>query len=160
MGLFGEEAIFNMTDDIRSISLNVCKIKNHYGYWAKKEGINYYKLLALYVIYETGGCSQSHIMNLYGIPKQTINNIVNGLLADSIVSVEVDQTHKRKKIISFTEYGLDYAKNILKPLLNIEDTVAEQMGKEQVEKLAELFDLFERTVAEIMHGGKGNETKS
>lgn len=143
-----------MTDDIRSISLNVCKIKNHYGYWAKKEGINYYKLLALYVIYETGGCSQSHITNLYGIPKQTINNIVNGLLADGIVSVEVDQTHKRRKIISFTKHGLDYAKNILNPLLNIEDTIAEQMGKENVEKLAELFNLFEKTVEKTMHGGK------
>lgn len=149
-----------MPDDIRSISLNVCKIKNHYGYWAKKEGINYYKLLALYVIYETGGCSQSYIMNLYGIPKQTINNIVNGLLADGIVLVEVDETHKRKKVISFTEKGLAYARKILNPLLSIEDMVAEQMGKEQVKKLAELFDLFEMTVSKTMRGGKENERKA
>ena len=145
---------------IRNISLNVCKIKNHYSNWAKKEGINYHKLLALYVIYETGGCSQSHIMNLYGIPKQTINNIVNGLLADNIVTIEVDQTHKRKKIISFTENGLNYAKNILNPLLNMEDMIAGQMGKEQVKKLAGLFELFERTASKIMHGGKENQTKA
>lgn len=99
-----------MPDDIRKISLNVCKIKNHYGNWAKKSGISYYKLLTLYVIYETGGCSQSYIMNLYGIPKQTINNIVNGLTADGIVSVETDQNHKRKKVKSYTEKGLAYAK--------------------------------------------------
>ncbi len=137
-------------DEVRQVSLDICKIKSHYGRWAARKGIHYHKLLVMYVIYESNECSQSEIMQLYGIPKQTINNIIKGMIQDGLIECIADQNGSRKKQVKYTEKGNAYASIILNPLLEMEDCVAKKMGEMQMSHLTNLLGSFERYIGEYV----------
>ncbi len=137
-------------DAIRTASTDICLIKNLYSKWAKKKGVNYQKLLTLYVIYEMGACTQSDIVNYYGIPKQTINKITGLLMDSGMIVMEPNENEGRQKIMKYTEAGEEYAKSILEPLICLEDKVAAMLGEDNTRKLAELMDLYKEYMSEAL----------
>lgn len=95
----------------------------------KKKGINYHRLMVLYIIYKSDFCTQKQIMSMYDIAKQTINNIINSLVKKGLVTLDSNEKHHKEKLIQYTEKGIQYAENILHPLLSTEDAVAEKWEK-------------------------------
>lgn len=126
-------------NEIKDVSLAVCQLKSLYTQWAKEHSINYNKLLVLYVVYETRLCTQKQIIDKYGIPKQTVSNIISGLLKDGYVDVTKSRKYHREKLIELTDEGVKYAEGILLPFIRLEERIGAQMGVDAVDTLARLL---------------------
>lgn len=102
-----------------------------YMRFAKICGINHYTIQILYLLYHMNVRTQKDIVDLFGLPKQTVNTIVNQLVAKDYISFSIDTKDKRGKIISFTPSGKEYAEKLTTPLWQCETNVLQKMGDEK-----------------------------
>ena len=79
--------------------------------------------------------TQKNIVDLFGLPKQTVNTIVNQLATNGYISFAVDTKDRRGKIISLTPDGKKYAEKLTAPLLQCETNVLQKMGSDKVSLL-------------------------
>ena len=117
-------------EQIEAINSTMNRINELYAKWAKKHGLNYNSLMIIYAMYEMKICTQKQICNEWMMPKQTVNSIFMELRDKGYLIFETDSTDKRERRARFSDTGLQYAKNILEGLLQIEENVMKKMGKE------------------------------
>ncbi|WZL80334.1 helix-turn-helix domain-containing protein [Vallitaleaceae bacterium 9-2] len=135
---------------IKAVTTAMSRTNELYGYWAKKEGLNYNSLAILDAINTSEICTQKKICDEWLIPKQTVNTICKELLENRYIYFEENSADKRSKIIKLTTDGQNYVDGLLGGLYQIEEKVMEKMGKEMCEwfvKCTETYyTLFEREV--------------
>lgn len=89
---------------------------------ALKFGLSDSALLILYTICHNGdSCLLSDITHTSGASKQTIHSALHKLEADEIVYLET--LGQRKKIVSLTEKGKDFASHTVQKVLDIENEI-------------------------------------
>lgn len=113
-----------------------------YTKWAQKHNLNYSMFIVCYIIYMEDTVTQKKISHDCEIPKQTVNNVITTLKQEAYIKLEPGNTDKREKKISFTEKGLQYATEMLRPIFKIEEQIVQKMGKERMKMLVELTCLF------------------
>lgn len=96
----------------------------------------------LYAIYMEEGQTQKQIADGYGIPPQTVNNVVLEMQKNGHVVLEEDEKDKRRKKIKFTEKGREFAKEKIGTILNLEKKAISAMGIENYKKIVELQELY------------------
>ena len=96
----------------------------------------------LYAIYMEEGQTQKQISDGYGIPPQTVNNIVLEMQKNGHVILAEDEKDKRRKKINFTQKGLDFAKEKIGIIISLEEKAISDMGIENYKKFVELQELF------------------
>ncbi len=96
----------------------------------------------LYAIYMEEGQTQKQISDGYGIPPQTVNNVVLEMQKNGHVVLEEDEKDKRRKKIKFTEKGQEFAKEKIGTILNLEKKAISAMGIENYKKIVELQELY------------------
>lgn len=96
----------------------------------------------LYAIYMEECQTQKQISDDYGIPPQTVNNIVLEMQKNGHIVLEEDQKDKRRKQIKFTEKGMEFAKEKIGTILNLEKKAISVMGIDNYKKIVELQELF------------------
>lgn len=124
-----------------------------YAEWNKLHGINRYVSIIVYMLAYSDISTQRELSLCYNMPKQTVNNVVNQLKGEGYITLVQDENDRRSKRIILTEEGKKYADKIVKPLIEFEESVLEEMGEERVKiminTLKEYADLFEKKMKNL-----------
>lgn len=96
----------------------------------------------VYALYMEGSQTQKQISAGYGIPPQTVNNIVLALQKKGIVALEENPADRRSKIVKFTQAGEDFAKKQIGAVVAFEKKSISRMGIENYKKMVELQELM------------------
>lgn len=113
-----------------------------YVKWAEENKVNYYELLILYALETYEVMTQKAMGDLYGLPKQTVNNVIRELKKEGRVILKPGEKDKREKQVSLTDSGGEYAKNLLSPLYRIEERVCDKIGRERLVQMTETSELY------------------
>lgn len=138
---------------IKSITSAVDRTDYLYAKWSKCHGENSYVSEIMYMIYASGIKRQRDIVEHYGMPKQTVNTVIIGLLKKGYIKLLPDENDKRGKIIQLTESGKKYANQIVTPLLNCEKKVLEEMGEDRVKFMIETMNQYADLLEQYMNEG-------
>lgn len=115
-----------------------------YEKWAASRGLSSNGVLVLMALSETlEPCTQKQIGLQWGLPKQTVNNILREFLKKGYVALTAMPDDKRNKAIHLTEAGRTFAGDILEELHRKEARVAASIG---LDKLRDLNDTLARFV--------------
>ncbi|WP_207636552.1 MarR family winged helix-turn-helix transcriptional regulator [Desulfitobacterium hafniense] len=119
------------------------RLTNLYIKWAEKHNINYNTLTVLYILkMEKDLITQKQISYKYQIPKQTVNNVIKALNNDGYVTLVTEEKDKREKKIFLSEKGLEFSKELLFPLFEIEERVVRKIGDEMTQQLINSLSTF------------------
>lgn len=130
-------------------------INRLYANWARDHGMTYHSLYTLYAIYENeDGCTQKKICEEWLMPKQTVSSILKDFEKKGYLFFEADVKDKRNKRIRLTDQGAVYARQILGPLYEVENTVMERMHDDSRVMMIELNDQYYRLLEEEMQRDK------
>lgn len=138
---------------IRAITAVTNRTNYLYEKWNKCHGINNYVSLVIYMLAYSDISTQRELSACYGMPKQTVNNVINQLKNEGYITLIPDETDKRSKRIALTEAGRKYAEKTVAPLVECEESVLKEMGGERVrmmiDTLTEYADLFEKRLKNL-----------
>ncbi len=129
----------NLIKLIREINKNISIGNRIYGSFASNEGVNLIEHPILYSLLIFENLSQKDIADEYGLPKQTVNNIIKRLENDKLVELKTSEKDKRKKIISLTVKGKEYVNDKLGHIIERENKAASIVGEEKLNKLNDLL---------------------
>lgn len=120
---------------IRLVNSALSSTLDLYRIWAKKNKLNYNSLLVLYTLYDFKTCTQKQICDWWALPKQTVHGILFDFEKKGYILITPNEENKRERLITFTPKGSDFACEILKPLLQMEENVMEELGEELINQL-------------------------
>lgn len=127
---------------IKAITCVVNRTDYLYEKWAKQQSVNIYVSMVLYMLRAAEIHTQKEIADIYGMPKQTVNTVINELHKKGHITLIPDENDKRSKIIKLTTEGIQYADSIVNSLLNCEKNVLAKMGEERVEMLIDTMNQY------------------
>jgi len=127
---------------IYEVEAALCKISSGYSIWANKKGIDPFRLDIYSGLVNIENPTQKLIAEKYYLPKQSVNNVVTGLVKKGMVSFKANPKDKREKIILLTKEGRSYLEECLKPENNLNKSVLKNLGKEKVEQLYKLLNEY------------------
>ena len=116
-------------------------IEKFYEDYAKSVGLTYMSLTVLEIIYHASKpitqkeiCEESHYI------KQMVNTIVKNFNENGYVEFTEVPEDRRNKYVLFTESGKEYADNILKPLIEMEERAIMVLSDAEREKMLEMLE--------------------
>lgn len=101
---------------LTGVNAGIIKIRGAYAAWCRQNGVNYHEMLILYSLYIDDIRTQKAISQAYGVPKQTINNLIRALQEKGYLTLAPNASNRQERILTLTESGLRYAESILLPL--------------------------------------------
>lgn len=113
-----------------------------YVKWAASHGVNYYEMLIFYALDINGPMTQKAISDYYGLPKQTIHNVIRNLQEKNEIVLMANEKDKREKSVTLTAAGKMHSEKALAPLYHIEECVCKKIGQEKLVQMIETSDLF------------------
>lgn len=116
----------------KELNAVINRIDRLYMRFAKICGANHYTVQILYILAYSDVKTQKDIVDLYGLPKQTVSTIINQLVVNGYVSLSADLKNKRSKIISLTTEGQKHAEKLTEPVVRCEINVLQKMGDDKV----------------------------
>lgn len=129
----------NLIKLIREINKNISIGNRIYGSFASNDGVNIIEHPILYSLLIFENLSQKDIADEYGLPKQTVNNIIKRLESEKIVELKTSDKDKRRKIICLTTKGREYVNEKLGNIIERENKAASIVGAEKLTKLNDLL---------------------
>ena len=139
-------------ENIAALNKALSRINGLYQKWCQSHAVNMYLLRVLYALYMEPNLLQKEISRNYQIPSQTVNNAIQTLKKNGYIELVQDDRDKRWKKISFTNTGIEYAKEVLAPMLALDQNVALRLGAEKYDQLTSLLyaygDALEQETAE------------
>lgn len=128
-----------------------------YSRTAATLNIGYPEMMVLYALDAEGDLTQKQIAENYGMQKQTVNTVVKSLDQRGYVQLTAGKTDRREKIVSLTDSGQEYAKDILRPLKNTEDKIYRMIGEERLQAMTDTLDLYNLLFERELNGGFQDE---
>ena len=93
--------------------------------------------------------------------KLQVNNAIQNLKKSGYIELKQDEQDKRRKKISFTDTGMEYAKEVLAPMLELDQNIASRLGSEKFGQLTALLyaygDALEQETAFNTLGGSKHD---
>lgn len=90
-----------------------------------------------------------------------MNNAIQNLKKSGYIELKQDEQDKRRKKISFTDTGMEYAKEVLAPMLELDQNIASRLGSEKFGQLTALLyaygDALEQETAFNTLGGSKHD---
>lgn len=117
----------------------IYNIDAFYTNYAKKYNVKENELWILYALNDGKEHSQIEICENWDIPKTTVNTIVKELENKNIIKLVKINNEKRKMYIKLTNYGSEYAENLLAEIYNLEKNIYDNLSFNQ-EKLIEYLN--------------------
>ena len=113
--------------------------ENIYTRYAASQGISTTTLCVLYSLYLSEmPCTQTQLVEDWGIPMQTINSCLKSLEKSGIVRLEFAEGNRKSKCILLTSMGRENTERIIAPLVDAENHAMSAMEAEQRQQLMEL----------------------
>ena len=125
-----------------AIFTGVNRVEGLYKKYAQKHGVFYGVAKIIYVIKSNDSITQKQIAEAYGIPKQTVNSVVKQLEANNYISLIASDEDKREKRIQLTPLGETYAQEVLKHLIDFNETVVNSVGIDLINTLADGLNIL------------------
>ncbi len=122
---------------IRDLDCAIIKIRGAYAAWTRENGVRYHKMLVFYSICDNQTCSQRQICEDYVLPKQTVHNTVRTLTEAGYLRLVPSGRNRKGKRLQLTARGREYAKQIMEPLMRLEETAVQEMGMENIRTMTE-----------------------
>lgn len=113
-------------------------------------GINPHLYKVLHGLVVSDLHTQKDIMQIYEMPKQTINNVILSLQKQGFVEVEISPNDKREKNINLTTSGKIYAQDFITQYTDFEWQIYQRLGAKKLEKFIEISTDFEMAFSEVL----------
>lgn len=143
--------------------MNIEHSKISYAIWARCNalyakaatmlGIGSPEFMVLYALKTEGSQTQKNMSAAFGLLKSTVNTVIRDLKQRKIVVLTYAGGDKRERLVSLTEYGIKYCDELIEPVLNMEYNVFRILGKERVEQMQELAELYNTLLANELERG-------
>lgn len=117
------------------MSSAIGSVSGLYQRWAKDAGYNICHVQTLCALYLESAVTQKQICDRYQLPKQTVNGVILSLLHQGVIEMETSKQDRRGKTIVLTEKGIEYAKEVLSPLIELHQKVVAKIGKTKYNQL-------------------------
>ena len=141
---------------LTGVNAGIIKIRGAYAAWCRQNGVNYHEMLILYSLYIDDIRTQKAISQAYGVPKQTINNLIRALQEKGYLTLAPNASNRQERILTLTESGLRYAESILLPLLALGESAICAMGAEAVRQMVDMAlrygAILEKAMREASYG--------
>lgn len=124
-----------------------------YDEYARSKGLTYLSLMVLEELYELGdGCTQKQISEDTRYPKQSINLVIKGFLADGMVELRELPENRKNKGITLTEKGRQLCSEAVAPLLRREEQAIAVLGEAESRELVRLLEFYGKAYCENLRG--------
>ena len=122
-------------DKVDRICESARKIDQAYEVWATKHKVTLYELLMFYEIFqnENREITQKELSTKLGAPKTSINSLIKKQLHAGYIEMRINPQNKREKIISLTESGEHFARDLVQPLFQYEEEAMGMLDARDVE---------------------------
>ena len=125
------------------------KVNQVYGKWASAHGMTLYEMQIYYRITKRSlQKEQAYITKKE--PKTSINSIIKRQLKTGYIEMEVNPANRREKIISLTETGKQYARELVLPLFQSEEEAAAQFTEQEMTEVIRMQEKFADALAKSM----------
>ena len=113
--------------------------ENIYTRYAASQGISTTTLCVLYSLFISDTpCTQTQLVEDWGIPMQTINSCLKSMEKSGIVRLEFAEGNRKSKCILLTCEGKEIAERIIAPLVDAENQAMDALDAEQRRLLMEV----------------------
>ena len=119
-------------------------VNDVYEEWASAHGLTLYEMQIYYVIIgrQQMSITQKRLCEELDAPKTSINSIIKKQLQAGYIELRVNQQNKREKIVSLTESGASYARELIMPLMEMEEAAVAQFEDAAVENVIHTQGVF------------------
>ena len=130
----------------------VISLDNIYNKWAKKYKISKNEVCTLNILLQNvnNKITQRQICEQIGTPFTTLNSTIKNLEEKEYIKLEVNENNKKEKYIILTPKGEGYSKNIIEPLLEIEEKTASTLNVKDIEKAISCLSKYRDTISKYM----------
>lgn len=120
------------------------KIDQVYDVWATKYKLTLYEMMMFYEIFqkENRELTQKELSMKLGAPKTSVNSLIKKQLNAGYIWMQVNPQNKREKIISLTESGERFVRNLVQPLFQYEEEVIGMLDDRDVETVITVQNKF------------------
>lgn len=141
---------------LTGVNAGIIKIRGAYAAWCRQNGVNYHEMLILYSLYIDDIRTQKAISQAYGVPKQTINNLIRALQEKGYLTLAPNASNRQERILTLTESGLRYAESFCCRWLALEESAICAMGAEAVRQMVDMAlrygAILEKAMREASYG--------
>ncbi len=122
----------------------VQKIDQVYEKWSALHGLTSYEMQIYYEIKKNKEAviTQKDLSHMLDAPKTSINSIIKKQVQAGYIEMTVNPLNKREKVISLTEAGKKFAKELIDPLFRYEEETARQLSEDKMETAIEIQNRF------------------
>ena len=118
-------------------------ISGFYNEYAKSVGLTLAEFKVLAILYKEKNPTQSKIVQLTYLPKQTVNTIIKSFLKNGYIKEPMESDFdKRNKVISFTKEGKKFAEDMISKAKDAEYNALSFMGEDKVKALIEVMTIY------------------
>ena len=122
----------------------VRKINQTYEIWASAHGLTLYEMQIYYEMMKNknAAVTQKDLCLKLDAPKTSINSIVKKQLQTGYIELNVNPLNKREKVLSFTNTGRKFAKELIEPLFRYEQETVSMIDERKMEVSIETQNQF------------------
>ena len=115
---------------------------------------DYYRIMERSLQKEQAYITQKELCDELDAPKTSINSIIKRQLKTGYIEMEVNPANRREKIISLTEEGKRYAKELILPLFRYEEEAAAEFTEREMTEVIQMQEKFADALAKSMEKEK------
>lgn len=129
---------------INQIYEAVRKINHAYEIWSAAHGLTLYEMQIYYVMLEkeTEQITQKELCKKLDAPKTSISSMIKRQLKTGYIEMNTNPENKREKIISLTESGKMFAKELIQPLFQYEEETASMINEKELDTAIKIQNQF------------------
>lgn len=139
------------------------KVDELYHRLAMQIGISDSTLWILYSLYEIDeAITQNDIAESMGVPKQTINSAISGLLKNEYVYLEQKAVARNSKMVHLSEKGKEFCIKFIMPIMKAEEKACSGLTDEEMDaylSLSKKLSLFLQKELGLLLETMGGESK-
>ena len=110
----------------------------------------YYRITKRSLQKEQAYITQKELCDELDAPKTSINSIIKRQLKTGYIEMEVNPANRQEKIISLTETGKQYARELVLQLFQSEEEAAAQFTEQEMTEVLRMQEKFADALAKSM----------
>lgn len=132
------------------LNMSMVRGSKAYDEWDKRHHLSGYLTIILYELILRKKLTQKELVDLSGMPKQSINKGIRILQEKKYLQMSVDKKDKRIKFCELTSEGQKYAQETIQPLFDLENKTAEKLGTKKMQQFLDLSNEWNDTFWQLL----------
>lgn len=120
------------------------KINQAYEKWASRFGLTLNEMQIYYEIMDSQQetITQKKLCEALEAPKTSVNSIIKKQMTMGRIDLQVNPQNKREKMISLTDEGKLFAKEVILPLFQYEEDIITQFKEKDIDMIIDIQNQF------------------